>query len=391
MTTALALAAYLSLACGILAVLRRHGAWRLGLFAALNLIAFVGAMVFLNGMTRETCALYVITIFVQYLLLYWAERPAKRGHWLPILFPAALLVYCKLAHGMAIFGISYLSFRLSYMAVEVRDKVLPRPSLGEYIAFAFFPLLLAVGPITSATTFLATLHAPSRAITPLSRSCLRVVAGLVKFNIFAMLLFTLTPQVLLFDGYRHGRLDLVIGGIAYYGYLFCNFSGYTDIVIGLSGILGIAIDENFDRPYFARNLQDFWRRWHITLARYFRDVVYYPLLKILAKRLGRSHYDTATLVAILVTFVLTGLWHGISRSFFFYGLLHAVGLMAHYVYSSQLRMRLGPRMAAYNENVYIRVVATLLTFSYVCMTFLYFAYDKAMFVRIWAALNASNT
>jgi D-alanyl-lipoteichoic acid acyltransferase DltB (MBOAT superfamily) len=207
----------------------------------------------------------------------------------------------------------------------------------------------------------------------LGDAVLRIVIGVLKFQVLAALFNTLAPTALLQDFHRHTMVDLVVSSVAYYGYLYCNFSGYTDVVIGMAGVLGITLEENFAQPYFARNIQEFWQRWHITLARYMRDMVYFPLVKTLTKRFGRRRYNAVVVLAIFVTFTLTGLWHGFALNFLYYGLLHAAGLICHFLYSTALKARLGPRITAYNANPYIRIAATALTFAYLCFTFYFFA------------------
>ena len=100
--------------------------------------------------------------------------------------------------------------------------------------------------------------------------------------------------------------------------IYCDFSGYTDIAIGLALLLGIRFPINFDGPYTARNLQDFWRRWHITLSRWLRDYLYIPLG-------GSSGSEAKTVRNIMITMVLGGLWHGAAWTFVFWGALHGVG------------------------------------------------------------------
>ncbi len=373
MPTTIAFLVYLASAWLILHGLRRQPERRAIAFGLINVVAFAAMVQQLYGMAPQAVAIYLAIIVCQYGLLVQAE---KRGRFLPpMLFPVLIMLVAKVHSGWALVGISYLAFRLSYLALELRDKSIRRPGFWLYMAYACFPPLTAVGPITTMKVFSASLTEPDSKATPVGRAALRIIVGLLKFKVFAALYYTVSPQVLLMDSYRHGWLDLVTSSALYYGYLYCNFSGYTDIVIGMAGLLGIAVEENFDRPYLARNIQEFWQRWHITLARYMRDMVYFPMVKALGRRYGRARYNHVVVVAILVTFVLTGLWHGFARNFFYYGLLHAAGLIVHFLYGLMLKKRLGPRVNSYNDNPYIRAAATALTFSYLCFTFQFFAND----------------
>ena len=115
---------------------------------------------------------------------------------------------------------------------------------------------------------------------------------------------------------RH--LEAIFAAWGYAVQIYCDFSGYTDIAIGLALLLGIRFPINFDAPYTARNLQDFWRRWHITLSRWLRDYLYIPLG-------GSSGSEAKTVRNIMITMVLGGLWHGAAWTFVFWGALHGVG------------------------------------------------------------------
>ena len=112
---------------------------------------------------------------------------------------------------------------------------------------------------------------------------MRVLVGAVKFKFFGPLLNQLTYSGLLLDGHPHLWVDLPIAAVAYYLYLYCNFSGFCDIAIGGAGLMGIPVAENFANPFAARNMKDYWNRWHITLSLYMRDVVFSPLSKALVR------------------------------------------------------------------------------------------------------------
>ena len=117
------------------------------------------------------------------------------------------------------------------------------------------------------------------------------------------------------DPARHSALEVLFAAWGFAVVIYADFSGYTDIAIGIAKLLGFQFPQNFDRPYSARSLQDFWRRWHITLSRWLRDYLYIPLG-------GSKKGEIRTYVNIMVTMVLGGLWHGAAWTFVFWGALH---------------------------------------------------------------------
>jgi len=148
-------------------------------------------------------------------------------------------------------------------------------------------------------------------------------------------------------------------------YLYLNFSGFCDIAIGVSGLLGIHVHENFDRPFRSRNLQELWTRWHITLSTYMRDMLFAPLSKILIRRFGPKSAPHCIAVSITVVFVLLGIWHGAGWNFVIFGFWHAIGLVVVHYYTIALKKRLGKAgYIKYQENRVIFHISNALTISY---------------------------
>ncbi len=120
------------------------------------------------------------------------------------------------------------------------------------------------------------------------------------------------------DPARHSAIEVLFAVWGYAIVIYADFSGYTDIAIGVAKLLGFQFPQNFDRPYSARSLQDFWRRWHMTLSRWLRDYLYIPLG-------GSKKGERRTYVNIFVTMLLGGLWHGAAWTFVFWGAFHGAG------------------------------------------------------------------
>lgn len=320
---------------------------------------------------------YIVIVAIQYFLL-----DKKLGSWLPLFFPILVLILVKYLPGSwtsvllpaefskkvfadFFLGLSYMAFRLTYMVHEIRNEIVPMPGFSEYLSFAFFVPTLSIGPINPYSAFHNSLTKPDRSLTPIGRSWARILIGLTKYVFLGNLANQLTYDGLLADGLPHHWIDFSIAVAGYCAYLYLNFSGFCDLAIGVSGLLGIHVHENFDRPFSKRNLQEFWAHWHMTLTNYMRDMVFVPLSKSLVRRFGPASAPHCIAAAIAIVFVLMGIWHGAGPTFVIYGLWHAVGVVAVHYYTLFLKKRLGKvRYAKYRENRVIYHIANAVTLVY---------------------------
>jgi len=355
---------------------------------------------------------YVGLVSVQYLALrYWGERMDWLA-WGAFLTPIAFLVSIRyvppstVAHivtalrhklytyhygGFYFLGLSYLAFRTSSLAVEVRNGLVKRPGYWDYLGFAFFVPTLSVGPITRYSEYHRGFTQTDRPEIPVGRALLRTLVGAVKFGFLGPLLSQLTYGSLMLDGHWHHRMDLVIAVLVYYPFLYCNFSGFCDMAIGCAGLMGIPVMENFDNPFAARNMRELWNRWHISLSLWMRDYVFTPLSKTLVRAFGPAMANHAIALTIVVVFLLIGAWHGVGWNFVVFGASNAVGVVATHYYTIALKKRLGKeRFAAYNRNRVIRAIAVTVTFVYFSVCLFFFANYSADTVRILAAISSGH-
>ena len=217
-------------------------------------------------------------------------------------------------------GVSFFTFQaISYVA-DVHRGVADRANLLDVAVYlSFFPQLVA-GPIVRATEFLPQLKTdvrPSRA--EVAQAVQLIGRGLFKKVVIADFL----AQAVVKDAFgspgEYGALDILTGIYGYAVQIYADFSGYTDMAIGVALLMGFRFPQNFDVPYAADSIQDFWRRWHMTLSRWLRDYLYIPLG---GSRRGRL----ATYRNLLVTMALGGLWHGAAGVFIIWGVYHGAGL-----------------------------------------------------------------
>jgi D-alanyl-lipoteichoic acid acyltransferase DltB (MBOAT superfamily) len=174
----------------------------------------------------------------------------------------------------------------------------------------------------------------------------------------------------------------------FYLYLYLNFSGFCDMAIGAAALIGIAVPENFENPLAARNMREFWNRWHITLSVWMRDVVFSPLSKFLVGKFGVKLADHAIALTITAVFLLVGIWHGCGWNFVAFGAAQALGVITVHYYTISLKKRLGrDGYKTYNENCWIHAIATVITFIYFAVSLVFFACTFDQIKQILAVLK----
>jgi alginate O-acetyltransferase complex protein AlgI len=268
-------------------------------------------------------------------------------------------------------GISFFTFHgISYLVDVYRKELEPADSVLDVCLYvAFFPHMVA-GPIVKARMFLPQLQNPG-AMRPLEpvRAYGLITSGLFKKVVIADLLATQLVDPVFANPSGHTSLETLA---AIYGYgvqIFCDFSAYTDIAIGCAMLLGIRFPQNFNRPYAAVSLQDFWRRWHMSLSTWLRDYLYIPLGGSAGGRLFTARN-------LMITMLLGGLWHGAAWTFVVWGGLHGAGLTAERLWRER---RPTPVHAAEPAGL-SRAVRIFLTFNFVCLAWVFFratSFDRA--------------
>ena len=257
------------------------------------------------------------------------------------------------------FGISFFTFEtMSYTIDVYRRELPPAERYLDYLLFVcFFPHLVA-GPIVRPRAMLPQFLTTPRADPAMQAQGLWLIAtGLAKKMLIGdYLSVSLVGRV--FDNpERYSSLEVLVGVYAYAIQIYCDFSGYTDVALGSAQLFGYRLPPNFDAPYTAHNLQDFWRRWHISLSTWLRDYLYIPL--------GGSRGGALfTYRNLMITMVLGGLWHGASWNFVIWGGLHGLALS----FTRMWQRRFGdaaPRGIG-------RVAAVVLTFHFVCFAWIFF-------------------
>ncbi len=263
-------------------------------------------------------------------------------------------------------GISFYTFQtISYTVDVYRGKIKACKNFFNFALYvSFFPQLVA-GPIERGTRLLPQLLKPRKlSAQQIREGCYLILWGLFLKVVIADNLADIVDPV--FDGKVPDNGAMILLSIYSFAFqIFCDFSGYSLIALGLSNLMGIRLMDNFKRPYFTKNISDFWRRWHISLSSWFRDYVFSPYYiyiqkSTLFKKLPMMvRHSIAFFITLFITNFLLGLWHGAGWNYAFFGVYHAFLIWAYY-YTRRTWNRF---------NSFLQII---LTFQLVCVGWLIF-------------------
>jgi alginate O-acetyltransferase complex protein AlgI len=260
-------------------------------------------------------------------------------------------------------GISFFTFMgISYVVDVYRGTIRPAGWLDFATYLSFFPHLVA-GPIVRGSELLPQLAAPREPTRiEFPRAAVLIVGGLFKKVVLSTFLAGAIVDPVFALPSAHSTLEIVAATYGYAIQIYADFSGYTDIAIGVALLLGYRFPDNFAAPYTARSLQDFWRRWHITLSRWLRDYVYIPLG-------GSRGGSVATIRNLVITMVLGGLWHGAAWTFIAWGAFHGVGQAIEHLWRSA---RVASGRTPLPDGRLAATLERVITFQVVCVGWLLF-------------------
>jgi D-alanyl-lipoteichoic acid acyltransferase DltB (MBOAT superfamily) len=267
-------------------------------------------------------------------------------------------------------GISFFTFQtMSYILDVYRGKTKAENHSGIYALFiTFFPHLTA-GPIARANQLLPQLHAEhtpdyEMIVSGLQRMVWGYFKKLVIADRLALMVNTVYGDPSAFTG-----AALILATYAFAFQIYCDFSGYADIAIGAARVLGIKLQENFQQPYSAQSIPDFWRRWHITLYNWLRDYIFYPVSRALKRSPIISKNNLALMLPPMVTMLASGLWHGTNWTFIVWGALHGIYMAISVLWSREKRRIQLPFSLPAGVANRIKIFAT---FNLVCFAWIFF-------------------
>jgi len=292
--------------------------------------------------------------------------------------PASLLLHSP----YTTLGLSYVFFRVLHLIIDAANSRLEeRVSFVSYLNYTLNFTTFISGPIQRYQDFSKYQLSPvplELDIIQAGKAFERIVTGFFKVNVLSLLLSleqtralnTLHSAASFDQRLWHGIVIIA----CYPLYLYCNFSGYIDMVIGIARFLRIELPENFNRPFSAGNFMIFWSRWHITLSEWLKNYVYNPLLMAAMRKYpSRAWEPFLSAFAIFVTFFLVGVWHGQTSEFLFFGLLQGSGVAAVQLYQVLMIRTLGrKRYKSLGADPFYHALARGLTFAWFAFTLLWF-------------------
>ncbi len=360
----------------IYAVLYKHSRTLMMLYVTLFSLAFFA------NMNPDVAVLLPLTALLSWSMVRRMNECKgdlrRRWLWFIVVVDLLPLLYFKYAHfGMEVFqrliqenfpipdvvlpvGISFYTFQAISHAVDVyRRRLRLKMDFLEYLFYiSFFPLLLA-GPITRAVAMLKQM----REHAPVDRRLLYTGLWLVMMGVLKKCV--VADYVAQFNNWAfeepalYNGVELLMATLGFSVQIYCDFSGYSDMSIGIAAMMGFRLRENFCLPYQSLNISEFWRRWHISLSTWFRDYVYIPLG---GNRVGRARMYLNNFITMLVA----GLWHGSTVMFALWGAMHGLALVVHKM-SLQLFLKRLP-----SRNIFVKVPSWLLFQGFLLLTWVFF-------------------
>lgn len=315
--------------------------------------------------------------FISHLINYSKTRKAKLAWmWTSIIISLSILGYFKYANfflwnwNMMVegnfqpldiilpVGISFYTFQsISYVVDVYKKRIKPTRSWFDYLFFlSFFPALVA-GPIVRADYFLPQIKNNRHATrNDIYGGLWLIIIGIIKKAVIADYIAQYN-DLIFNDPSLYTGVQTLMGVLGYTMQIYCDFSGYSDMAIGLALIMGFKLGINFNTPYQSKNVTEFWRRWHISLSSWLRDYVYIPLG-------GNRKGTIRTYINNFLTMLIGGLWHGAAWKFVFWGAMHGVGLAVHKAFK--------PILIRIPDNWVVTFISWLLTFTYVSLLWVFF-------------------
>jgi D-alanyl-lipoteichoic acid acyltransferase DltB (MBOAT superfamily) len=301
---------------------------------------------------------------------------------------------------VSIVGLSYMLFRQIHFIIQSTPDDAQSPSLWAYMNYQLDLFTLYAGPIQRFKEFQTDWDSTRPVLNDAHDRRIayaRILWGMIKVSYIGAMLLELTTRVSakpLYINQSKDVLKFVTLFYAYPAFVYFNFSGYCDIVVAGSALIGARLPENFNRPYLARNNIDFWARWHMTLTHWIRDYVFAPLYKVSVER-WPQHAKQSIYFCFFLSLLLAGVWHGSSWNFVIFGLLHGAGVSIAKAWEEMIiRHRKRAGLREYLKSRWIRVIATVITINFVCFTFLFFPPDlqgRVHFLRVFVAGNSAAT
>ncbi len=376
-------------------VLRFSGIYRREVFLTVNIAVF--ALTFKDIASAATAAAWVLIPYFAAPLISNNGRKSLIAR--RIFYVLMLAVFLYLMHYDWIFifrylpyspvlkflGLSYLLFRevdytMQYAYLK-ESKV--RLSLADYLNYLLSFYTIMAGPIMRYEDFVNDFYRediPELDTDRMLSVFQRIIFGYIQVYVISALMsswsaywFDRIPKA---GNIFKSAVIYLIFSIFNALFIYFNFVGYCDIVVGGARLSGMTLKENFDRPYLARSMVEFWNRHHISLSEWIRDYIYSPIIKALLSGSFRKRLFEAQCAALFATFLIAGIWHGTNLNYLVYGLLEGLGVVLSSVYSNRLKKKYGKKgFKEYEKKTGVKIFEHVWTCAYVCLSFSFVGYD----------------
>jgi len=371
-----------------------RGAARTAAFAILNLLflwQFLGSVATVSTLgfcalgygllravqTRSQLRLGVVIALAVVVFVYM-----RHYEFLTWMLPESLLTSM-----LATAGLSFLLFKILHLLIEARSGTLGPIDLAQYTNYCLNFTTFVMGPIQRFPDFREQWTREREAIPADFEAnldaVLRILVGLVKAYVLAI---WFEDRALRADT-DLTELNLVgwfVSTYCFYFYLYLNFSGYCDVVIGVGSLMGVRPPENFDMPFLSRNISEFWQRQHRSLTLWLTDYVFNPAFKrALESDRFRGRSLLAANLALMLTMLVSGLWHGTTLAFLLFGMAHGLYQVVYRTWDTFLSRRWGrKRVRAFRERWDVRLAGIVLTFNATAFAFVFFRVETELIVRL---------
>ncbi|RAJ10649.1 D-alanyl-lipoteichoic acid acyltransferase DltB (MBOAT superfamily) [Chitinophaga skermanii] len=282
-------------------------------------------------------------------------------------------------HVLLPIGISFYTFEnLSYTIDVYRKEIKPVTNFMDYLFFlSFFPKLM-MGPIVRAADFLPQIYKPYHLTKEdVGRGLFLIMGGLFKKVVISDFIYQNFVQYIFDDPSRHTGIECLMGVYGYALVIYCDFSGYSDMAIGIARWMGFVVPPNFDKPYRSSSITEFWRRWHISLSSWLKDYIYIPLG---GNRKGKFRQQ----VNLMLTMLIGGFWHGANWNFIFWGGMHGGALAVDKVWIKWQKARTFLKTNTVAAKLW-KLGGILFTFHFVCFCWIFF--ESKTFGDSWTLIH----
>jgi D-alanyl-lipoteichoic acid acyltransferase DltB (MBOAT superfamily) len=275
-------------------------------------------------------------------------------------------------------GLSYLIFTVLSYQIEIKRKnIQPENHFGYFSLYLFFFPKIAQGPIERPQNLIPQLHQNH----PFDYLMVTEGLKLMLWGFFKKLVvadrLAIYVNAVYNNSEHHSGISFIVATIFFAFQIYADFSGYTDIALGSAKLFGFNLTNNFKRPYFATSIKEFWNRWHITFSTWLRDYVFLPLAYFLSNRMKKEKYLYVSaekwvyLIAIMITFAICGIWHGVGWTYLIWGVLFGLYL-AYSNWTKDLHKKIRKRLNISKTSPYYITYKILLTFVLVLFTWIFF-------------------